>query len=130
MKFTFQNDENSRLFCEKIVEAMELLYDIDPAKGCELLNDRWGGFDWRQNSEKKDFTYLLFHETELSWAGRIGNPCPDGGPESELVKWRARENEAERRIEAFFHVGQHDWLWPPGWLIAWKQLNDRANSGS
>jgi hypothetical protein len=53
MKFTFQNDENSRLFCEKIVEAMELLYDIDPAKGCELLNDRWGGFDWRQNSEKK-----------------------------------------------------------------------------
>ena len=108
--FSFHTDDESRDYCEKIIKAMELLYDIDPVTGLEILNDFWFGFDWREGSETANHTYVLYHQTHREWADIIGNPCPAMGTELELKQWRARQGEAERRIAAFRKAGQFEWL--------------------
>src|SRR5207245_1074023 len=84
MMFSFHTDNRSSLYCDRIIKAMDLLYDIPPVAGYELLNDFWRGFDWRENSETANHTFVLFHNTEREWADRIANPCPAMGTESDL----------------------------------------------
>lgn len=112
MIYLFQTDNTSREFCDNIVKAMELLYDIDPNIGCELLNRKWFGNDWRarSNGGTAELPELLYHETEREWAERIGNPCPykEG---IEFDQWKARQNEAEHRIEEYRKTGIHEWLY-------------------
>lgn len=111
MIFDFLTDDESMSFCERIVKAMELLYDIDQAKGCELLNEKWRGYDWRDpsNGGTSKHQYLLYHETERDWAGRIGNPHPyTEGPKTD--EWNARQTRAEQLIVEFREAGVHAWL--------------------
>src|SRR6266404_9354844 len=109
MTFAFQTDDNSRLYCEQIIGAMGLLFDIDPDRSLELLNDFWRGKDWR---ESETFIYLLYHRRQGEWAERIGNPKPYGGSEAELERWNCRQKEAASRIQSFCENGQYKWLWP------------------
>lgn len=112
MKFAFLTDDKSRAFCKRIVKGIELLYDIDPVNGCNLLNKKWRGYDWRAKSSggTSELPELIYHETAREWAERLGNPCPyEEGPEFD--QWKVREVEAKRRIEEYRRLGQHDWLY-------------------
>jgi hypothetical protein len=111
MIFSFLTDDRSRQFCEKIVQAMELLYDIDPMTGCQLINQAWQGSDLRakSNGGTCDFPELIFHEFPKYWAQRICNPNPCVlGPDND--RYEAREREARRRIEEYRNAGLHKWL--------------------
>ena len=105
MDFAFVTDDKARRYCERIVEAMRLLYDIDPAEGRELLNGHWRGMDLREGREQP---CLLYHETEREWAERLGN-ATDYTPAGDARR-KAREAEAERRIAEFRKLGQYEWL--------------------
>jgi hypothetical protein len=129
MEFAFQTDDGSLNYCERVLVAMQLLYDVDPKNGCQLLNEHWRGRDWRGSSEE---SVWLFHETEKEWAQRIGNPRPYTGGADEQ-SWQEREDEAYRRIESFFKDGKYDWLWPPGWDVTFayrKLYGDRPPGGT
>lgn len=108
MSFTFQTDDKASRYCERIVRAMELLYDIDPVAGWELLNGHLRGMDLREGHEQP---CLLYHETEREWAERLGN-ASDYSPAGDARR-RAREAEAERRVAEFRRLGRHKWLY--GW---------------
>lgn len=111
-EFDFLTDGASKLYCEQIVVAMELLYDIAPDAGYALLNERWQGKDWRTDAK---FAYLLYHERQEEWARRIGNPKPCGGADEELDQWAIREDEANARIESLRNDLSYQWLWPLDW---------------
>jgi hypothetical protein len=123
MKFSFLTDDDSRLYCQQIIKAMELLFDIDPNKGYELLNGFWRGKDWRESAP---FTYLLYHERQGEWAERIGNPKPYGGTETELKEWKTRQEVAASRIRSFRENGQYKWLWP-GEEVCHPRRSDGTN---
>jgi hypothetical protein len=113
MNYLFHTDDRSKAYCDRIVKAMELHYDSEPARACALLNKRWQGYDLRSKSSggTSEFPELLYHETEREWAARLGNPCPyEEGPE--LDQWKARQIEAERRLNEYRKLGVHDWLYP------------------
>lgn len=105
MSFTFQTDDKARRYCERIVEALGLLYDIDPVAGRELLNGHWRGMDLR---EGRGQPVLLYHETEREWAERLGN-ATDYTPAGDARR-TAGEAEAERRVAEFRRLGRHGWL--------------------
>jgi hypothetical protein len=101
--FSFQTDEISQDYCEKIIQAMELLYDIDPATGLDIVNAHWHGSDLREDAP---FAYLFYHLTIRQWANRLGNP----NTPTDNSAWRARGEEAERRIAVFRRAGKFEWL--------------------
>jgi hypothetical protein len=102
MEFGFHTDEESKLFCERIIEAMELLYDINQVDGIEVLNNHWGGLPLAE-------VWILYHETEREWAERLGNTS-DYSLAGE-AKRKSKQAEAERRIAEFRRAGQHEWLY-------------------
>jgi hypothetical protein len=111
MSFTFQTDDKSRAFCERILEAMNLLFDIDPSRGVELLNQYWRGKDWRDPSAGggSAYAWLIYHESPAEWAERIGNPHPyEKGPA--LEAWESRRDEAERRLAELRKTRSYPWL--------------------
>jgi hypothetical protein len=111
MAFEFRTDERSAAFCERVTKAMRLLFDIDEAEGRDLLNATWRGFDFIGDD-------LRYHELELYWAERIGNPNPYcKGIEQE--RWQTRQDEAERRLEEFRSARLHGWLWKH--LASWDE---------
>lgn len=111
MKFEFFTDDESQSFCERIVRAMDLLYDINEETSLMLLNKRWQNHDWRDPSKggMDENYFLLYHEDERDWAARIGNPRP---VTNDLAHddWEIREEEAERRLSEIRDAGNHAWL--------------------
>lgn len=111
MKFDFLTDNESQAFCEKIVRAMGILYDIKEESACDLLNKSWRHYDWRDplKGGLDENYFLLYHESVHDWASRIGNPRPivDDPARDD---WRIREEDAERRLCEISESGNHDWL--------------------
>ncbi|WP_439621766.1 hypothetical protein [Gemmata sp.] len=107
MQFSFKTDEESHAFCGRVVQAMELLFDIPIAEGVALLNEHWHGQDF---TEVNPHGWLIHHETEAYWASCIVNPHPyvEGEP---TQHWQTVEDEAERRIGQFRASHTHDWLY-------------------
>lgn len=115
MEFAFPTDEWSLPYCERILKVMQLLYDIKSEEGYQLVNERWRGLDFRRTVDQ---SIWLFHYSEREWADTFGNPRPYTGEQDQLA-WQSKMDEAERRIESFFENGEHTWLWPPGWDVAY-----------
>jgi hypothetical protein len=107
MLFSFKTDTESSAFCTRILQAMELLYDIPFAEGLAILNQCWQGQDL---TEDNPHGWLIYHETEAYWASQIFNPNPYDEGEA-ATRWQTREREAERRIEYFRLNKTHDWLY-------------------
>lgn len=108
MTFSFRTDEESQRYCERIIEAMAVLYDIELESAREMLNEYWNGLDWSANGKH---SYLLYHRTEREWADRIGNPCPYGEKKPEMNRWQARKDEADHRIAQLRNAKRIKWLW-------------------
>lgn len=64
-EFEFDVTEESAQFCEKIIEEMENLFNINREEALEKMNELWADSDFKDASDDR------FHEEVTYWAKTI-----------------------------------------------------------
>ncbi|BCU78294.1 hypothetical protein [Luteolibacter sp. LG18] len=65
MDYTFETDEMSKAFCDRIAEQMVALFGIDAEEAVGRMNRLWKGQSFVGPDD------LIYHEDEVFWANLV-----------------------------------------------------------